>query len=419
MKKIERPTYLEQLISARGDGNIKVISGLRRCGKSYLLKRIFKEWLIADGVPSDHILLYDLENRHNKHLSDPDVFLDTIENQIVDNETYYILIDEVQKVDAFTEVLSSLLLIENAEVYVTGSNSKFLSKDIVTEFRGRDTEIHMYPLSFAEFLTAYEGPESESFLQYINYGGLPQILTQPTHAKKAAFLNRIYRTVYLKDIFERHRIDYSDEFEELAKVLASAIGTPTNPLNLANTFKSKKHLKEITDKTVSTYISHIEDAFLIEKGERYDIKGKSYIDSPFKYYFQDLGIRNAILSFRQIEETHLMENAIFNELRVRGFNVDVGQVPVRIVDENGKLVRRTYEVDFVANKGSQRYYIQSAWKMPDKEKEEQESRPFRNISDSFKKIIVTGENVLLKRDENGIVIIPVAQFLKDPLSMDL
>jgi Predicted ATPase (AAA+ superfamily) len=276
MKKIERPTYLDELISARGDGNIKVISGLRRCGKSYLLKHIFKDWLIADGVPANHILLYDLENRRNKHLLDPDVLMDTIESKITDDEIYFILIDEVQKVKEFTEVLESLLLIENAEVYVTGSNSKFLSKDIVTEFRGRATEIHMYPLSFAEFLTAYDGPESESFLQYINYGGLPQILTQATHAKKAAFLGRIYKTVYLKDIYERYTIVYPDEFEELVKVLASAIGTPTNPLNLANTFKSKKHLNNITDKTVSTYISYIEDAFLVEKAERYDIKGKAY-----------------------------------------------------------------------------------------------------------------------------------------------
>lgn len=419
MKKIERPTYLEELISARGDGNIKVISGLRRCGKSYLLKHIFKDWLIADGVPADHILLYDLENRRNKHLLDPDVLMDTIESKITDDEIYFILIDEVQKVKEFTEVLESLLLIENAEVYVTGSNSKFLSKDIVTEFRGRATEVHMYPLSFAEFLTAYDGLESESFLQYINYGGLPQILTQANHAKKAAFLNRIYKTVYLKDIYERYTIECPDEFEELVKVLASAIGTPTNPLNLANTFKSKKHLNDITDKTVSTYISYIEDAFLIEKAERYDIKGKAYIDSPFKYYFQDLGIRNAILSFRQVEETHLMENAIFNELRIRGFSVDVGQVPVRIVAEEGKQVRRTYEVDFVAGKDSQRYYIQSAWRMPNEEKEKQESRPFRSIGDSFKKIIVTGENVLLKRDESGIVTIPVTQFLKDPNSLDL
>lgn len=251
------------------------------------------------------------------------------------------------------------------------------------------------------------------------YGGLPQILTQAGPSKKAAFLNRIYRTVYLKDIYERYNIEYPDEFEELVKVIASGIGAPLNPNKLANTFKSKKKLKAITNKTISTYISYIEDAFLIEEAERFDIKGKNYIDSLSKYYFQDLGIRNAILSFRQVEKTHLMENAIYNELCIRGFNVDVGVVPVRILDENGKQVRQTYEVDFVANKGSQRYYIQSAWKLPDKEKKDQEVRPFRSISDSFKKIVVTGDNVLLKRDENGIVTIPVEQFLNDPDSLSL
>lgn len=419
MNKIERPTYLEQLISARGDGNIKVISGLRRCGKSYLLKYLFKEWLTGQEVSADHILLYDMENRRNKHMLDPDVLLDKIESCMTDDDTYYILIDEVQKVHGFTDVLESLLLHENAEIYVTGSNSKFLSKDIVTEFRGRSTEIHIYPLSFAEFLSAYQGPANEAFLQYMYYGGLPQILTQSGPAKKSAFLSRIYRTVYLKDIYERHKIEYPDEFEELVKILASSIGAPVNPSKLANTFKSKKNLKAITDKTISTYISYIEDAFLIEESERFDIKGKNYIDSLSKYYFQDMGIRNAILSFRQVEENHLMENVIYNELRVRGFNVDVGVVPVRILDGNGKQIRQTYEVDFVANKGSQRYYIQSAWRLPDKEKEDQETRPFRSISDSFKKIIVTADNILLKRDENGIVTIPIEQFLKDPNSLDL
>ena len=419
MNKIDRPTYLEQLISARGDGNIKVISGLRRCGKSYLLKYLFKEWLTGQEVSADHILLYDMENRRNKHLLDPDVLLDKIESSMTDDDTYYILIDEVQKVHEFTDVLESLLLHENAEIYVTGSNSKFLSKDIVTEFRGRSTEIHIYPLSFAEFLSAFQGPANEAFLQYMYYGGLPQILTQSGPAKKSAFLSRMYKTVYLKDIYERHKIEYPDEFEELVKILASSIGAPVNPSKLANTFKSKKNFKAITDKTISTYISYIEDAFLIEKAERFDIKGKNYIDSLSKYYFQDMGIRNAILSFRQVEENHLMENVIYNELRVRGFNVDVGVVPVRILDGNGKQIRQTYEVDFVANKGSQRYYIQSAWRLPDKEKEDQETRPFRSISDSFKKIIVTADNILLKRDENGIVTIPIEQFLKDPNSLDL
>ena len=414
MMEILRPTYLQQLIEAQGDGNIKVISGLRRCGKSYLLKRLFKQHLLDSGTPQDHIILVDLENRRNSALLDPDRLLDHIDAAMTDDDLYYILLDEIQRVDEFTDVLATLLLKD-----VTGSNSKFLSSDIVTEFRGRSTEIHMYPLSFAEYLTAFEGPENTAFLEYMYYGGLPLILRQATHQKKAAYLNKVYKTVYLKDIYERHTIEYPAEFEELVKVLSSSIGGPTNPTNLANTFKSKKHLKEITDKTVATYISYIEDAFIIEKAERYDIKGKDYIDSPFKYYFQDLGIRNTVLSFRQLEESHMMENVIYNELKVRGFSVDVGVVPVRVKDKDGNIVRRQYEVDFVANKGSQRYYIQSAWRMPTEDKEEQESRSLRSISDSFKKIIVTADNVLLKRDESGITTIPVIQFLKDPNSLDL
>ena len=417
--EIQRPTYLQQLIEAQGDGNIKVISGLRRCGKSYLLKRLFRQRLLDSGVPGDHIILVDLENRRNSALLNPDKLLDHIDAAMVDDDLYFILLDEIQRVDEFSDVLGTLLLKDNVEVYVTGSNSKFLSSDIVTEFRGRSTEIHMYPLSFAEYLTAYDGPENTAFLEYMYYGGLPLILRQSTHQKKAAYLNKVYKTVYLKDIYERHRIEYPTEFEELVKVLSSSIGGPTNPTNLANTFKSKKHLNQITDKTVATYISYIEDAFIIEKAERYDIKGKEYIDSPFKYYFQDLGIRNTVLSFRQLEETHMMENVIYNELKVRGFSVDVGVVPMRVKDKDGNIVRRQYEVDFVANKGSRRYYIQSAWRMPTEDKEEQEGRSLRSIGDSFKKIIVTADNVLLKRDENGIVTIPVIQFLKDPNSLDL
>ena len=417
--EILRPTYLQQLIEAQGDGNIKVISGLRRCGKSYLLKRLFKQHLLDSGIPGSHIILVDLENRRNNALLNPDKLLNHIDAAMADDDLYFILLDEIQRVEEFSDVLGTLLLKENVEVYVTGSNSKFLSSDIVTEFRGRSTEIHMYPLSFAEYLTAFDGPENTAFLEYMYYGGLPLILRQSTHQKKAAYLNKVYKTVYLKDIYERHTIEYPAEFEELVKVLSSGIGSLTNPTNLANTFKSKKHLKEITDKTVATYISYLEDAFIIEKAERYDIKGKEYIDSPFKYYFQDLGIRNTVLAFRQLEETHMMENVIYNELKVRGFSVDVGVLPVRVKDQNGNIVRRQYEVDFVANKGSQRYYIQSAWRMPTEDKEEQEGRSLRSISDSFKKVIVTADNVLLKRDESGIVTIPVIQFLKDPNSLNL
>lgn len=416
---IERQTYLNQLITAQGNGSIKVISGLRRCGKSYMLKKLLKSYLLNNGVDENHIILIDLENWRSMDFKNPDYLLDYVDSKVIDSEIYYILIDEVQKVNDFVEVLATLLLKDNVEIYVTGSNSKFLSSDIVTDFRGRSDEIHMYPLSFSEFLSAYEGNENDALSEYMNYGGLPQILLYKDDFAKANFLRRIYRTVFLKDIYERHRIDYPDEFEELVKVMASSIGSLTNPNKLANSFKSKKNKKDITDKTISSYIKYMADAFVIESAERYDIKGKNYIDSPMKYYFQDLGLRNSVLSFRQIEETHLMENLIFNELKIRGFLVDVGVVPVRTRNTEGIQQRSSYEVDFVANKGSQRYYIQSAWKMPTEEKEGQESRSLRSIGDSFKKIIITGENVHLKRDESGITTMNVLQFLKNSNSLDL
>lgn len=416
---IERQQYLNQLVDARGNGSIKVISGLRRCGKSYMLKKLFKSYLLTDGVDESHIILIDLENWRFKDFKNPEYLLDYVDSKIIDTEIYYILIDEVQKVNDFVEVLATLLLKDNVEIYVTGSNSKFLSSDIATDFRGRSDEIHMYPLSFSEFLSAYDGNENDALLEYMNYGGLPQILLYKDDYAKANFLRKIYRTVYLKDIYERHRIDYPDEFEELVKIIASSIGSLTNPHKLANSFKSKKNVKDISNKTITLYLKYLADAFLIEAAEQYDIKGKNYIDSPMKYYFQDLGLRNSILSFRQIEETHLMENLIFNELKIRGFLVDVGVVPVRTRNADGIQQRSSYEVDFVANKGSQRYYIQSAWKMPTEEKEEQESRSLRSIGDSFKKIIITGENVHLKRDESGITTMNVLQFLKNQNSLDL
>lgn len=416
---IERQQYLNQLVDARGNGSIKVISGLRRCGKSYMLKKLFKSYLLTDRVDESHIILIDLENWRFKDFKNPEYLLDYVDSKIIDTEIYYILIDEVQKVDDFVEVLATLLLKDNVEIYVTGSNSKFLSSDIATDFRGRSDEIHMYPLSFSEFLSAYDGNENDALLEYMKYGGLPQILLYKDDYAKANFLRKIYRTVYLKDIYERHRIDYQDEFEELVKIIASSIGSLTNPHKLANSFKSKKNVKNISNKTITLYLKYLADAFLIESAEQYDIKGKNYIDSPMKYYFQDLGLRNSILSFRQIEETHLMENMIFNELKIRGFLVDVGVVPVRTRNTEGIQQRSSYEVDFVANKGSQRYYIQSAWKMPTEEKEEQESRSLRSIGDSFKKIIITGENVHLKRDESGITTMNVLQFLKNSKSLDL
>ena len=416
---IERQKYLNQLVDARGNGSIKVISGLRRCGKSYMLKKLFKSYLLTDGVDESHIILIDLENWRFKDFKNPEYLLDYVDSKIIDTEIYYILIDEVQKVDDFVEVLATLLLKDNVEIYVTGSNSKFLSSDIATDFRGRSDEIHMYPLSFSEFLSAYDGNENDALLEYMNYGGLPQILLYKDDYAKANFLRKIYRTVYLKDIYERHRIDYPDEFEELMKIIASSIGSLTNPHKLANSFKSKKNVKDLSNKTITLYLKYLADAFLIESAEQYDIKGKNYIDSPMKYYFQDLGLRNSILSFRQIEETHLMENLIFNELKIRGFLVDIGVVPVRTRNAEGIQQRSSYEVDFVANKGSQRYYIQSAWKMPTEEKEEQELRSLRSIGDSFKKIIITGENIHLKRDESGITTMNVLQFLKNSNSLDL
>ena len=417
--RIERPVYLNEMIRSRGNGSIKIITGIRRCGKSYLLKTLFKDHLLKEGIPADHIIIIDLEDRKQKAFKDPDCLMDYVEKAMADSQTYYIIIDEVQEVGDFVSVLASLNLKDNTEIYVTGSNSKFLSKDVATEFRGRGDEIHMYPFSFSEYLSAYNGSDSDAWLDYYTFGGLPQVLLQDGDDKKATYLKNLYQTVYLKDIYDRHQIDNPAEFEELVRVMASSIGSPLNPNKLANTFKSLKNTKDLTNKTISTYMEYLDDAFLTEKSDRYDIKGKHYIASLSKYYFQDPGLRNAILSFRQTEENHIMENIIYNELRYRGFLVDVGNVTIRTKDNDGKPIRVTLEVDFVANKGSKRYYIQSAWKMPVEEKVQQETRSLNAIGDSFKKIIVTGENVRLKRDENGIVTIPIIQFLKDPDSLDL
>ena len=417
--RIERPVYLNELLRSRGNGSIKIVTGIRRCGKSYLLKTLFKDHLLNEGILADHIIIIDLEDRAQAAFKNPDYLMNYVDKAMMDNETYYILIDEIQEVDDFVSVLASLNLKDNIEIYVTGSNSKFLSKDVATEFRGRGDEIHMRPLSFGEFLTAYEGSDSEAWLDYYTFGGLPQVLLQGGDDKKVTFLKNLYQTVYLKDIYERHKIDNLAEFEELVRVMASSIGSPLNPNKLANTFKSLKNTKDLTNKTIFTYMGYLDDAFLTEKSDRYDIKGKHYIASLSKYYFQDLGLRNAVLSFRQTEENHIMENIIYNELRYRGYLVDVGNVTIRTRDSDGKPIRVTLEVDFVAHKGSKRYYIQSAWKMPDEEKVKQEIRSLNAISDSFKKIVVTGENIRLKRDENGIVTIPVIQFLKDPNSLDM
>lgn len=410
---VNRYRYIEQLSRSKNNGLIKIITGLRRSGKSFLLKKLFHQHLLDEGVREDHILVIDMESRKNREFKNPDYLLDWVEKMMIDDETYYIIIDEVQEVEDFVEVLSSLSVTEGADVYVTGSNSRFLSSDLVTEFRGRGDEIHVWPLSFKEFMTVYDGSKEDGWAEYRLYGGLPQLLTQVGDEKKADFLRRLYRTVYLRDIYERNNIELRPEFEELSKTVASSIGAPVNALNIANTFKSVSNVQSITDKTVSAYLEYMQDAFLIEKSERFDIKGRKYIGSLSKYYYQDVGLRNAILSFRQSEPTHIMENVIYNEMRMRGWLVDVGNVYHRVRNTEGKQQRVTLEVDFVCNKGSERIYIQSAWRMPDAEKMEQEKRSLRLVDDSFRKLLIVGEHTKQWSDENGIQIMSIYDFLLD------
>lgn len=410
---VSRSRYIDRLDRSRGNGLIKIITGLRRSGKSFLLKKLFRQHLQDDGVQDDHILVIDMENRKNREFKDPDYLLDWVESRMVDEKTYYIIIDEVQEVEDFVSVLSSLSVTDGVDVYVSGSNSRFLSSDVVTEFRGRGDEIHVWPLSFREFMSVYEGTKEEGWAEYRLYGGLPQLLTQIGDDKKADFLRRLYRTVYLRDIYERNNIELKTEFEELSKTIASGIGAPVNALNISNTFKSVSNVQSITDKTVSLYLEYMQDAFLIEKSERYDIKGRKYIGSLSKYYFQDVGLRNAILSFRQSEPTHVMENIIYNEMRMRGWLVDVGNIYHRVRNAEGKQQRVTLEVDFVCNKGSERIYIQSVWRTPDAEKMEQEKRSLRMVDDSFRKLLIVGEHSKPWSDESGIQIMSIYDFLLD------
>ena len=410
---VNRYRYIEQLSRSKNNGLIKIITGLRRSGKSFLLKELFHQHLLDEGVREDHILVIDMESRKNREFKNPDYLLDWVEKMMIDDENYYIIIDEVQEVEDFVEVLSSLSVTEGTDVYVTGSNSRFLSSDVVTEFRGRGDEIHVWPLSFKEFMTVYDGSKEDGWAEYRLYGGLPQLLTQVGDEKKADFLRRLYRTVYLRDIYERNNIELRPEFEELSKTVASSIGAPVNALNIANTFKSVSNVQSITDKTVSAYLEYMQDAFLIEKSERFDIKGRKYIGSLSKYYYQDVGLRNAILSFRQSEPTHIMENVIYNEMRMRGWLVDVGNIYHRVRNAEGKQQRVTLEVDFVCNKGSERIYIQSAWRMPDAEKMEQEKRSLRLVDDSFRKLLIVGEHTKQWSDENGIQIMSIYDFLLD------
>ena len=414
---IKRHQYLDQLIASQRNGLVKIITGIRRCGKSYLLFKLFHDYLNSQGIADDHIIQIALDDRTNKELRDPDNLLKYIKEQITDKDLYYIILDEIQMVDEFTDVLNSLLHISNADVYVTGSNSHFLSTDIVTEFRGRGDEIHLFPLSFSEYCEGYNGSTDQAWKDYYTYGGLPLILTLDTDKKKEDYLSNLYKSVYLVDVLERHKIKNIGEFDELVKIISSSIGSSCNPTKLANTFKSVKNVA-IHHQTINKYLGFLEDAFLVEKSIRYNIKGKKYINTLAKYYFSDLGIRNALLGFRQQEETHIMENIIYNELRTRGFRVDVGMVETREPDKNGRLIRKQLEVDFVVNQGSQRYYIQSAFAMPTLEKEAQESASLLLINDSFKKIIIVKDDIKPKRNEEGILTIGLKDFLLDKNSLN-
>ena len=415
---INRDIYLNRLIASKHNGLIKIITGLRRCGKSYLLFKLFKEHLRNVGVDDNHIIQVDLEDRRNKNLRNPDVLLAHIDSKMKDNDMYYILLDEVQCVKDFEDVLNSYLKIENADIYVTGSNSKFLSTDIITEFRGRGTQICVHPLSFAEIMSVDQRHPIDVWKDYYTYGGLPLVLSLTTDEAKESYLKDLYAKVYLTDIKDRYSIRCDSELQELLQIIASTIGSPTNPSKLENTFKSVKNVT-LSSKTINTYLSYLEDAFLIEKSIRYDIKRKKYINTLAKHYFTDMGIRNAILGFRQMEENHIMENVIYNELRIRGYSVDVGMVETRPLNSEGKRIRKQYEVDFVANRGSQRYYIQSAFIMPTDSKERQESNSLLNIDDAFKKIIIVKDYIKPKRNQLGIITIGLIDFLLKPELMEM
>ena len=415
---IQRNKYLNELVSLQGNGMIKVITGMRRCGKSYLLFNIFVSYLEEQGIAPEQIIKVNLEDFKHRALRNPDNMYSYVESQIKDDRIHYILLDEIQMLEHFEDVLNGFLNMPNVEVYVTGSNAKFLSKDIITEFRGRGYEIKMYPLCFSEYMSAYNGSVQAGLNEYMLYGGLPQILSYATEEQKTKFLKTLFDETYIKDIKDRYAIRKDADLEELVNILASGIGALTNPNKLANTFLSEKK-SSISYDTIKDYIDYLCDSFLVEKSTRYDIKGKRYINSPYKYYFMDLGLRNARINFRQYEKGHIMENLIYNEMRVRGFNVDVGSVPVYTKDAQGKPLRATLEVDFVCNLGSRRYYIQSAFRMESDEKMRQERASLVNVDDSFKKIIVLGEECPVTHDEQGITTISIYDFLLNENSLEL
>ena len=417
--EIKRDSYLNALINRMHNGMIKVVTGVRRSGKSYLLFHIFRDYLLAQGVPASHIISVALDQRkYRRYRDDPDALLDDIEASVTDGGMYYILLDEVQMMVDFEEVLNSLLHIDNVDVYVTGSNSRFLSKDVLTEFRGRGDEIHIFPLTFKEFMQVYEGDVYHGWAEYMLYGGLPLVATMKTEEQKVNYLTRLFEETYLNDIIGRYHLRNRDELDELLNVLSSSVGSLTNPNKLANTFKSVKQ-SPISPKTIKKYLEYLMDSYLIEAAVRYDVRGRKYINTPLKYYFTDLGLRNARINFRQIEQTHLMENVIYNELRIRGYNVDVGLVEIINREADGRKQRKRLEIDFICNMGAKRYYLQSAFAMPDAAKLAQEARPLLRIDDSFKKIIITRDAPASWYTEEGILIMNVYDFLLDADSLDL
>ena len=416
--EIKRDRYLNLLISKKHNGLIKVITGMRRCGKSYLLFNLFKDYLISEGIEESHIIEIAFDAYENKQFRDPDVLYPYLKEQIKDDGMYYVLLDEVQLLGEFEAILNSLTRMKNVDVYVTGSNARFLSKDVITEFRGRGDEVHMYPLSFAEFMSVYPGTKQDGWNEYVLYGGLPLVLSFATPDQKIAFLKSLFEETYISDIVGRHNIRNKAELEELLNILSSAIGSLTNPEKLSATFRSVKN-KKISSATIRKYIDYLCDSFLIDSAVRYDVKGKKYIDTPVKYYFTDMGLRNARLNFRQLEETHSMENIIFNELKIRGFNVDVGVIIQYDTNEKGNSIRKQLEIDFVCNKGSKRYYIQSAYAIPDQAKMEQEQRSLMLTGDFFKRIIITKDTPAPYYNENGVLIMSVYDFLLNENSLDI
>lgn len=414
--RIERDLYLNKLIQRKHNGLIKIVTGMRRTGKTYLLFNLFHNHLLENSVDESNIIEIALDDRRNKKLRDPDALLNYIEAKTMGNDMYYVVLDEIQMVDEFEDVLNSLLHMKNIDVYVSGSNSKFLSKDIITEFRGRGDEIRVYPLSFSEFFSVYKGSKEDAWNDYYTYGGLPLIFSYETHEDKSNYLINQFKKVYISDIIERNKVRNTDDLEELINIISSSIGSLTNPRKLANTFKSKKG-SSISEHTIKLYLDYLEDSFLIRKSLRYDVKGKKYISTPSKYYFPDLGLRNGRLNFRQQDENHIMENIIYNELLVRGFNVDVGVVEIREQKDDRRL-KKQLEIDFIATKGNNKYYIQSAFDMRSEAKKFQEKKSLVNVSDFFKKIIVIRDNIKIKRDDDGIITMSVLDFLLDENSLE-